>query len=128
MSMMRGRLGEIGTALAVLAIYLLTMLAPLHHARASQLVFEELGYTTIEAGWALCTPAGLSGEDRDDITPAKCPAAGIGKNPFVAPTPAATPVVFDESGRLVHAAPPSAPFRPEAATPPSGSRGPPVRV
>jgi hypothetical protein len=56
---------EIGTALAVLAIYLLTVLAPLHQARASQLAFEELGYTTVETSWVLCTPAGVDGEDRD---------------------------------------------------------------
>ena len=59
---------EIGTAFAVLAIYLLTVLAPLHHARASQLGFEQLGYATIESSWVLCTAAGVAGGDRDQST------------------------------------------------------------
>ena len=75
---------EIGTAFAVLAIYLLTILAPLHHARASQLAFQELGYTTIDSGWVLCSAGETGGENRD-VTVAKCPAAGIGKPDVAAP-------------------------------------------
>lgn len=75
---------EFGTALAVLAIYLLTILAPLHQARASQLDFAKLGYETTSSGWVLCTAKDTSGDS--DITPVKCPAAGIGKNDLVLPT------------------------------------------
>jgi len=75
---------EIGTALAVLAIYLLTVLAPLHHARASQLDFEKLGYETIATGWALCTAAD-SDRDSDTSLVTKCPAAGIGKKDVIEP-------------------------------------------
>lgn len=74
---------ELGTALAVLALYLLTILAPLHQARASQLDFAKLGYETTTAGWVLCTSTGSTTDS--DITLAKCPAAGIGKNDLVLP-------------------------------------------
>lgn len=117
---------EIGTAFAVLAIYLLTVLAPLHHARASQLDFEALGYTTTQASWVLCTSTGRYGEDRDVLV-AKCPATSAGKAEFVLPVLDAAPVR--------HAAAIAAPrstmvpaFPPRAATPPSGPRGPPVQV
>lgn len=75
---------ELGTALAVLAIYLLTILAPLHQARASQLDFAKLGYETTNTGWVLCTATDTSGDS--DITIAKCPAAGIGKNDLALPS------------------------------------------
>lgn len=82
---------EIGTALAVLAIYLLTVLAPLHHARASQLAFEELGYAAPALGWIRCTPAGAEGGDRE-ILVAKCPAMGAGKVDLALPLLDAAPV------------------------------------
>ncbi|HEY0034192.1 MAG TPA: hypothetical protein VGB81_13075, partial [Devosia sp.] len=66
MSKRRTMTREIGTAFAVLAIYLLTILAPLHQARASQLVFQELGYATVGTGWVLCTPLEQS---RDNPSP-----------------------------------------------------------
>ena len=117
---------EIGTALAVLAIYLLTVLAPLHQARASQLAFAELGYATTQTSWVLCTPAGVDGEDRD--TPiAKCPATGVGKAELALPVLDALAVRHDvvlAAPRL--ATPPVA--MPRAIAPPAGPRAPPVSV
>ena len=75
---------EVGTACAVLAIYVLTLLAPIHHARASQVAFEKLGYESSEGSWVFCTPAGSTGQDRD-LAVAKCPATGIGKHDLIAP-------------------------------------------
>ena len=83
----RGMMGEVGTAFAVLALYLLTILAPLHHARATQLDFEKLGYETLQAGWILCVSGSPEG-NKDQNAVAKCKAAGIGKNDLVEPTPA----------------------------------------
>jgi len=117
---------EIGTAFAVLAIYLLTVLAPLHHARASQLAFEDLGYATIEASWLLCTPAGIAGQDSDGPV-AKCPATGVGKTDLVLPMLDAVPVSHD----ITLAAPLAVTlpaFLPRAIAPPSGPRAPPVPV
>jgi hypothetical protein len=117
---------EIGTALAVLAIYLLTMLAPLHHARASQLAFEQLGYATTQTSWVLCTPAGIDGEDRD--TPiAKCPATGVGKAEFVLPVFDAL-VVRHETALAAPRLTSSPVFLPRFIAPPGGPRAPPVSV
>ncbi|MDB5530962.1 MAG: hypothetical protein JWR51_4065 [Devosia sp.] len=74
---------EIGTAFAVLALYLLTILTPLHQARATQLDFAALGYQTIETGWVLCSADTDRSEGKSLVT--KCPAAGIGKQQLVAP-------------------------------------------
>jgi hypothetical protein len=75
---------EIGTAFAVLALYLLTILTPLHQARATQLDLAALGYQTIETGWVLCTSSTDIAGGKSLVT--KCPASGIGKQDLVAPT------------------------------------------
>lgn len=127
MPTMRTMSREIGTALAVLAIYLLTVLAPIHQARASQLAFEELGYATTQSGWVFCTPSGTTGQDRD-ITVSKCPAAGVGKDELVLPLFDAMPAGHD---RLALAAPLAltAPtVLPRPVAPPAGPRAPPVSV
>ena len=118
---------EIGTAFAVLAIYLLTILAPLHHARASQMALQELGYSTLESGWVLCSAVETGDEDRDVLI-AKCPAAGIGK-PDVLP-PALAVIALDHDASFV-AAPlslASATVTPFAIASPSGPRAPPALV
>ena len=117
---------EIGTAFAVLAIYLLTVLAPLHHARASQLDFEQLGYATIESSWILCTSTGIGGGDRDGPV-AKCPATGVGKTDFVLPV-LDTVAVGHEIALAAPLLPLSPSFPPRIAAPPSGPRAPPVVV
>lgn len=115
---------EIGTAFAVLAIYLLTILAPLHHARASQLAFQELGYATIETGWVLCTPLEQSQDNPSPLV--KCPATAIGKPDLALPVSATMLLPVD---RAALSAPPHVPHQPEQSPRPShslGARGPPV--
>lgn len=127
MDQSRRLLREIGTAFAVLAIYLLTILAPMHQARASQLDFAALGYETLETGWVLCNPLAESGQDRDLLV-AKCPAAGIGKNDLVEPDLAVLPIdlrVATLTTPMAHDAPSD---RLAVAAPPSGSRAPPFQV
>ena len=118
---------EIGTALAVLAIYLLTMLSPMHQARASQLAFEELGYSTVVTGWVLCTPDGATGQDRD-VAVSKCPAAGIGKNDLAIPTPNVLPAGLEVIALAAALPPVPQAFLPAPTAPPSGPRAPPVLV
>lgn len=118
---------EIGTAFAVLAIYLLTVLAPLHHARASQLAFEQLGYATLETGWVLCTPTGSTGDDRDSLI-AKCPATGVAKTDFVLPVGAIPAAPRDVAALTAPLSPSTHAFTPAPAAPPTGSRAPPVAV
>ncbi|MET3924812.1 hypothetical protein [Devosia sp. 2618] len=83
----RGIAKEMGTAFAVLAIYVFTLLAPLHHAAAQQRDFATLGYETLTS-WSIC--ANLTQNDFGDqtVTASKCAAAGIAKNDFVATAPA----------------------------------------
>lgn len=118
---------EIGTALAVLAIYLLTLLAPMHHARASQLAFEQAGYTTVAASWVTCTAEGRIGTDRDDPV-AQCPVTGAAKSDLVAPVPGVLPAGMTLLA-LAPRLPPQAPAIIAAASaPPAGPRAPPVPV
>lgn len=116
---------QIGTALAVLALYLLTVLSPMHQARATQLAFEAAGYSTTEPGWALCSQTGTTDHD-GDVNLAKCPAAGIGKP--VAVSPGLSAMVLDARTPLALAALPwrGPAMLPAAAAPPGGPRGPPT--
>jgi hypothetical protein len=125
MSTQRIMVKEIGTALAVLAIYLLTILAPLHQARASQLAFQELGYSTVETGWVLCSPFETS-SGSETVTPAKCPAAGIGKHELIAPAPAAIVLPIDRASLAAPLPVPTQPVPAKTAPSPLGARAPPV--
>ena len=118
---------EIGTALAVLAIYLLTVLAPLHQARAGQLAFEELGYATIQSSWVLCTPSGAQGGD-SQAPVAKCPAAGVAKSEFVLPLLAVLPVALDLAALAAPLLVTTPAHLPRAVAPPAGPRAPPIAV
>ncbi len=82
----RGMMREAGAAFAVLAVYLLTLLLPLHQAAGLQRDLASLGYETIGA-WSICAP--LAAEESETPTAVKCPAAGIAKHEFSAPLPAA---------------------------------------
>lgn len=74
-------------ALAVLAIWLMSLLAPMH--QVSRLIGElsEAGIVTV-TDWSLCVPLDLDG-DGPDGPQTLCPAQGIGKNDL-APVPDAT--------------------------------------
>ncbi|RUT34567.1 hypothetical protein EMQ25_00965 [Arsenicitalea aurantiaca] len=69
---------EIGTAFAVLAVYLLTLLVPLHQAAASQRDFAALGYETIGA-WSVCTAINEAGSEDQTPTAVNCPVTAVGK-------------------------------------------------
>lgn len=76
---------EAGTALAVLAMYALLLLAPWHQASALQHDLADLGYATIGTV-DICAPALDQDEQPDEL---ECPIAGIGKSDFVLPAPGA---------------------------------------
>lgn len=84
---------EIGSAVAVLAIYLLVLLAPLHQAAGLQREFSALGYVSIDTT-SVC--AALA-QDENGQPAAKCAAAGIGKNEIAA----VEPVVLAVDGQRV---------------------------
>lgn len=78
---------EIVSAVAVLAIYMLVLLAPLHQAAALQRDLNALGYFSIDET-SIC--ASLA-KDKNGQPVAKCAVAGIGKNEIAG----VEPVVID---------------------------------
>lgn len=89
---MRALIREAGAAFAVLSIYVLTLLMPLHQAAATQRGFAELGYETTGI-WSICTAMADAQSDSETPTAAKCPMAGTGKKDLaLAMLPAAAPV------------------------------------
>lgn len=76
----RGILRETGSAIAVLAIYLLVLLAPLHQAAGLQRDLNALGYVSLDTASVCATLA----KDDSGLDAAKCAAAGIGKNQLAA--------------------------------------------
>jgi len=117
---------EIGTALAVLGLYLLTILAPLHQARASQLELDALGFSNLATGWVVCSAAATDDQGQPG-TIAKCPAAGIGKTSSLDPdlgviTLPAEVSLWAPIGHVF------APFAPAVPGSPNGPRAPPEAV
>lgn len=92
------RLREVGTAFAVLAIYLLVLLAPLHQAAGLQRDLTALGFTNLDSR-SVCGQ--LSRSDDGTVTPVKCAASGIGKNELAAIEPAAIAVGIVRIAALV---------------------------
>jgi len=81
---------EMATAVAVLAIYILVLLAPLHQAAGLQRDLAELGYTALDS-WSICSPLAPQNEDGKPPVVVKCPAASVGKHVLAA----IDPVVID---------------------------------
>lgn len=77
---------EVGTAVAVLAIYLLVLLLPLHQAAGLQRDLGKIGYVT--TAWSICTPIAQTGDGGNTPTAVKCPAAGIAKFELASVVPA----------------------------------------
>lgn len=68
---------EVGTALAVLAMYLLLILAPWHQASGLQHDLSELGYASL-AAVDICGATDATGDDGGSAE-LKCHVAGVGK-------------------------------------------------
>jgi hypothetical protein len=94
-----GIIREIGTALAVLSLYVLTLLLPLHQAAGLQNDLARLGFETV-GSWSICADAGAADKGEPQAPAAlKCPAAGIGKHEFAAILPVVLGIAPPESGR-----------------------------
>lgn len=72
---------ETGTALAVAAIYILTLLLPLHQAAGLQRDLATIGYETV-GKVSICNPAQPDTPDTGGIRVVTCAAAGIVKTAF----------------------------------------------
>ncbi|MBJ3785921.1 hypothetical protein [Devosia sediminis] len=84
---------EAGLAVAVLAIYVLTLLLPLHQVAGLQRDLNALGYSTLD-NWSACQP--LAQDENGDPQQAaalSCPASGIAKHQLAAVLPPV--LVFD---------------------------------
>lgn len=115
---------EIGTAVAVLSLYILVLLAPLHQAAGLQRDLDALGYSSLDL-WSICQPLTV-GDTQELPEIAKCPATGIGKHEVVLATPAsidldaprfATEVFYPVADALGHLQRP--PFVGQARAPPA---------
>jgi len=80
-------LRETGIALAVLAIYVLTLLLPLHQAAAQQRDLNAIGYATLDS-WSVCQPlAQDENGDPHEAAALSCPATGVAKHQLAALLP-----------------------------------------
>ena len=86
-------LRETGIALAVLAIYVLTLLLPLHQAAGLQRDLNASGFSTLDS-WSVCQSLAEdeNGEPRE-ATALNCPATGVAKHAMAAMLPPA--LVFE---------------------------------
>lgn len=78
---------EMGAAFAVLAIYVLTLLLPLHQAAGLQRDLNALGFSTLSS-WSVCQP--LAQDENGDPQSAAaltCPATGVAKHQLNAVLP-----------------------------------------
>ncbi|WP_246018438.1 hypothetical protein [Pelagibacterium montanilacus] len=80
---------ECSAAVAVLAVYVLTLLVPLHQAQATQDAFEVLGFEPL-SGWSLCLAGETESPSPGGPQPV-CPVAGVGKTGMALPDLVAIP-------------------------------------
>lgn len=76
---------ELGTALAVLGVFVLTLLLPIHQAAGLQRDLARLGFEST-VSLSVCGPV-AEGQSNDVPTAVKCPATGIAKHDFAGPVP-----------------------------------------
>jgi hypothetical protein len=80
---------EAGLAVAVLAIYVLTLLLPLHQAAGLQRDLDALGFSTLD-NWSICQSiADDETGDPQGAAALTCPAAGVAKHDLAAILPPA---------------------------------------
>jgi len=121
-------LRETGIAVAVLAIYVLTLLLPLHQAAGLQRDLNAIGFSTLDS-WSVCQP--LAQDDNGDPHEAaalNCPATGVAKHQLATlppPAPALSPPVRAEIIRFAQASSPHQSLLPDHV---GQSRAPPVAV
>lgn len=78
---------ELGTLLALLALYVLVLLTPLHQAAGLQRDLSGFGFETV-ASWSVCES--LAADENGDplgVLGVKCPAASLGKTDLAGPVP-----------------------------------------
>lgn len=107
---MPSKVRELGAAFAVLAIYFLVLLAPLHQAAGLQRDLNTLGFTSLDT-WSVCGQLAQS-DDGSENSVAKCAASGIGKNELAALKPVLLDFAITRVATVVDYAVPQAAARP----------------
>jgi hypothetical protein len=119
---------ETGIALAMLAVYVLTLLLPLHQAAGLQRDLDTLGFATLDT-WSVCQPLAADADgEPDEAAALKCPATGTAKHQLAATLPPAITFALPAATLLLSLAEPAAP---QAAILPDHigqSRAPPAAV
>ncbi|WP_323038617.1 hypothetical protein [Gemmobacter sp.] len=114
-------LRETGLALAMLAVWMLALLAPLHQTSGLLRAFAETGHV-LPGGWSICVT--LAQDDDGPAAPVpQCPAQAIGKADLGLPPapvvvalvlPPAQPARWPDRVVATAAAPPWTPVQPRA--------------
>ncbi|WP_157955605.1 MULTISPECIES: hypothetical protein [Devosia] len=121
-------LRETGIAVAVLAIYVLTLLLPLHQAAGLQRDLNAIGFSTLDS-WSVCQPLAQDGNgDPHEAAALNCPATGVAKHQLATlppPAPALAPPAGAEIIRFAEAPSPHRSLLPDHV---GQSRAPPVTV
>ena len=121
-------LRETGIALAVLAIYVLTLLMPLHQAAALQRDLNAQGFATLDS-WSVCQPLAQDENGAPiEASALKCPATGIAKHQLAAVLPPVLVIEPPTTADAVHFAQSLAPLTPILPDHVGQSRAPPVTV
>ena len=116
---------EMATAIAVMAIYILVLLAPLHQAAGLQRDLARLGYATLD-GWSICSPLAPQNEDGKPPLVVKCPAASLAKHALAGIEPGLADLDADRASASVRYTA-SSPLRAAGPAWPSGQpRAPPT--
>lgn len=117
---------ETGIAVAVLAIYVLTLLLPLHQAAGLQRDLNALGFATLDS-WSICQPMAQDDNGGKDAAAAlTCPATGVAKHQLAAVLPPVLivePPTTADTIAFAHTLVPPAPILPDHV---GQSRAPPV--
>lgn len=117
---------ETGMAMAVLAVWMLSLLAPLHQTSGLLREMEKAGYD-ISGAWSICVTLAQDEDGGDHAVPV-CPAQAIGKSDVLLPPPPVMPAGFVPVARgMVFGSEQSQTHRPQNFTP-GQPRAPPAQV
>ncbi|MBL4916379.1 hypothetical protein [Szabonella alba] len=117
---------ETGLALAILAIWMLSLLAPLHQSSGLLRVMADAGHQ-VPAGWSICITLDADGGDKDHAIPV-CPAQGIGKSGLTAPPPPVMLAVLLQLPQAAAFSPATPRLHRAQNSPPGQPRAPPAQV
>lgn len=77
---------EVGMAMAVLALWMMSLLVPLHQTSGLLREMAKAGYDISDA-WSICVTLAQDEDGKDHTIQLSCPAQGIGKDDIAAPPP-----------------------------------------